>query len=201
MYDNRQRFFDAIITNKITKIVAIGSPTEVHNEKIGIKFTALFDKTAEDLVIGSYRLSSSLIKKGNHINEYLLTISSPTSDCQVQVDHLFTVEDGHPFPCDNSEIMDFITSLIEYLHKEEHKVFIHCAAGLGRSGILAGVTYLGLNNENLFHKDNAELAKFIFEMLDDFNKIRPGTASGKKQMLSIIELFLHLYPKTLIGSS
>jgi hypothetical protein len=193
-YDNTQRFLDAILTNRFTNIIAIGAPMEVReNGKMEHKFTMLFDTTPKSLTIGPYRLRSILVKKGKQINEYLLTISTSKFDYQVRVEHLFNIRDGQPFPGDDLEIRSLFTRLIESLHKEKHKVFVHCAAGLGRSGILAGVIYLGLN-----HKDRTdrELAEFIFRMWNNFNMIRPGAASGKRQIRSIVELYLQLFPRT-----
>lgn len=120
-----------------------------------------------------------------------MTISYAGHSYQVSVDHVKDIKDNSVYPID-TEIVNFITKTIKSLEDKKQKIFVHCSAGVGRSGVLAAIIYLGLNHKYLSNKTNFELAEFIFRMWDNFNRMRPGTIGNKRQLFNVIELFFSL---------
>lgn len=72
---------------------------------------------------------------------------------------------------------------------KEEAIFIHCSAGLGRSGTIALALTLFLRYEELSKINNKNtLVDAIVSLWDKFNEIRPGTIQNAEQLGNALQI-------------
>jgi len=195
VYDNHLRFCHSILQNrkiKFTTIVAIGPSIGLSagpSNKPKVNFTSYFNPLGEKRKTQQHYQFITKPINTEQADFHLYSMGLKRKGIfqkELALAHLPQMEDMKILETSDQLIYQLI--LLANKSKNE-AIFIHCSAGLGRSGTLALALTLFLRHEELSKIDDLDkLVGTIVSIWNDFNKIRPGTIQTSAQLTNALQI-------------
>lgn len=189
-YNNILRFCHSILQNRkiiFTTVVAIGPSYEVARDRTNF-FNYLRHDGPQSTTQDHYRFTTNpidIMQADYHLYTMQLTRKKILTK-ELALVHLPKMQDMRTL--ETSEQLIYQLILLADKSKNE-AIFIHCSAGLGRSGTIAFALTLFLRHEELSKIDDKRaLVHDIVSIWDEFNQKRPGTIQTAEQLGNALEI-------------
>lgn len=192
------RFFDNTIFNPhlpVKQILALGYPNHLEGD-----FVDYFLAGGKTFVIESlnksYQISSKTISEINaedtiKMAHYHVIISHGSNQKMVDIFWLNT-PDKMPMTITNQPMAELLLQV--YFNSLKKTTLIHCAAGLGRTGMIILMFQILTHYNTLFDSsDNKEIVSYLKKLLLEIRQTRAGLISSRAQFKSAIDNALYLH--------
>ncbi len=187
------RFLENTVFNETYPVQLILAIGQSGNATIRGDFTHYFAAGSHVFPVAerplSYRVESNLIN--NRLNAYALRVEHPNGNRKnIQVLWL-PVRDLQPIPNHTQAL-----AILAYIYRRAcyEPVLIHCAAGVGRTGVVVFIFKILDHYEAIFAKNDAKnIAGQLRDLLTTIRQTRPAFITTKKQLESAVQCAIDIY--------
>lgn len=194
-YNNLDRFIENVLLNddaNIQQIIALGAPFDIDKQRQS--FSPYFTERQRLMVSNGTLIATQLPSPIYGIGEYSLTATQTTPAAAqrdktktIRVTHFEQMADMQTLNLASPQLIARVLQL--YLRTQEANTFIHCSAGLGRSGVFAMAFALIDEHATIMSvaSDDAK-AERVIGIWNELSEARPGVVQNKAQLENALEL-------------